>query len=306
MWALQGLMYLAVLVFVFFVARRAVKFANAPMHLRWELYPVAHEVGRDYGGSYMEDLDWWTKPRHSSFFNMIKGMAEEILFVKTLWERNRKLWFASYPFHAGLYVIIAFLALVVLGALVQLFGGKVAANADWWQVALYWLTVAAGVAGMVSVTIGTLGLFAMRLFNDGLRRYSTPSDYFNLIFIFAITISGLYAWAFVDAGFGQLRAFVAGLLSLSPAPLSAALTVNVVLFALFLLYLPFTHMTHFVGKFFSFHNVRWDDEPNSAGSSYQRALGQALGKPITWAAPHITDGQSDRNWGDAVTQGGDK
>jgi nitrate reductase gamma subunit len=300
-------MYLAVLVFVFFVARRAIKFANAPMHLRWELYPVAHEVGRDYGGSYMEDLDWWTKPRHSSLFNMVKGMAEEILFVKTLWEHNRALWLVSYPFHAGLYVSIAFLALVVLGALVQLFGGKVAANADWWQVALYWLTVIAGVVAGVMVALGSLGLLAKRLLDDGMRRYSTPADYFNLILILAIAASGLYAWISADSGFAQLRAFVAGLLSLSPAPLSAAVTVNVVLFAAFLLYLPFTHMTHFVGKFFSYHNVRWDDEPNSGGgSSYQRALGQALGKPITWTAPHITGGQSDRNWGDAVTQGGDK
>ena len=35
-----------------------------PMHVRWELYPVAHEKGRaSYGGSYFEEVDWWTKPR---------------------------------------------------------------------------------------------------------------------------------------------------------------------------------------------------------------------------------------------------
>lgn len=301
MWALQGLTYLAVLIFVFFVARRAARYANAPLHLRWELYPVAHEVDKEYGGSFMEEMDWWTKPRHTSFFNTVKAMAIEIIFVKTLWENNRKLWYVSYPFHGGIYVVVGYLALLVLGSLVQLFGGQVAATADWWQVALYWLTVLAGVVGMASVTIGCLGLLAMRLFSDGLRRYSTPADYFNLLLILAISVSGLLAWATVDQGFAQTRTFIASLLSLKSAPLSPILIVNTTLFMLFLTYLPFTHMTHFVGKFFNYHNVRWDDTPNALSQSNQKALGDALAKPISWPAPHVGGGVGQK-WADAVTR----
>ncbi|MCL4464938.1 MAG: respiratory nitrate reductase subunit gamma [Chloroflexi bacterium] len=301
MWALQGLTYLAVLVFVFFVARRAARYASAPMHLRWELYPVAHEVDKEYGGSFMEEMDWWTKPRRTSFFNTIKAMAIEILFVKTLWENSRKLWYVSYPFHGGLYVVIAYLALLVLGSLVNLFGGQVAANADWWQAALYWLTVLAGVVGMVAVSVGCLGLLAMRTFSDGLRRYSTPADYFNLVFILAVAVTGLYGWAVVDPGFSQQRAFVVGLLSLKAVALSPIFVANATLFALFLTYLPFTHMTHFVGKFFNYHNVRWDDTPNASSQANQRALGEALNKPISWPAPHIGGGAGQK-WVDAVTR----
>ncbi len=61
--------YLSVAVFVIAVAVRALKLARLPLHLRWELYPVAHEKGRaSYGCSYLEEPDWWTKPRQSSLF----------------------------------------------------------------------------------------------------------------------------------------------------------------------------------------------------------------------------------------------
>ena len=30
---------------------KAIIYARMPLHLRWELYPVAHQVGREYGGS---------------------------------------------------------------------------------------------------------------------------------------------------------------------------------------------------------------------------------------------------------------
>ena len=43
------LTYLMVVSFLAAVASRAVKIARLPIHLRWELYPVAHEKGRAAG-----------------------------------------------------------------------------------------------------------------------------------------------------------------------------------------------------------------------------------------------------------------
>ena len=34
---------------------KVMKVARMPLHLRWELYPVAHEKGYKYGGSYFEE-----------------------------------------------------------------------------------------------------------------------------------------------------------------------------------------------------------------------------------------------------------
>ena len=72
--------YLAILVFVAASIYRIVKYTMMPVHLRWELYPVAHEKGHPDGGSYLEDLNWWTKPRHKSLFGEVKFMASELFF----------------------------------------------------------------------------------------------------------------------------------------------------------------------------------------------------------------------------------
>ena len=52
--------------------------AASPLHVRWELYPVPHEGSKTvYGGSFMEEKDWWTKPRHISHWGDIKALLGE-------------------------------------------------------------------------------------------------------------------------------------------------------------------------------------------------------------------------------------
>ena len=51
-------------VFVVAFVLRTIRLAKLPVHLRWELAPVPHEKGKShYGGSYLEEFEWWTKPR---------------------------------------------------------------------------------------------------------------------------------------------------------------------------------------------------------------------------------------------------
>ena len=45
---------------------KVMKIVRMPPHLRWELYPVPHENAYKYGGSYYEELDWWTRPRQQN------------------------------------------------------------------------------------------------------------------------------------------------------------------------------------------------------------------------------------------------
>jgi len=69
----------------------------------------------------------------------------------------------------------------------------------------------------------------------------------------------------------------------------------------FLAYLPFSQMMHFVAKYFTYHEVRWDDEPMKQGGSMEREVQQLLDQPVTWAAPHVgADG--GKNWVDIATQ----
>jgi nitrate reductase gamma subunit len=293
----QVLAYVAAAVFLIGVARRALRYARTPMHLRWELYPVAHEAGPNRGGSYLQELDWWTKPRHSSLIGELKVMLPEMLFLVGLWKHNRKLWFVSFPFHAGIYLTITFLGLLLAGGIAQAAGAPVTADSN--AASLHYVTIVIGALGIVSVGLGALGLLFMRLTDPGLRLYAVPADYFNLGLILTMALVGLVSWLAVDQSFTEARGFAQGLVSFEqPADTSGVILAQSLLLSVFLVYLPFTHMTHFVGKFFTYHMVLWDDAPNLKGSSYEQLIAGLLQRPVAWAAPHIQQGES---WAEVAT-----
>ena len=91
--------YLGFASFAIATIARLAMWARLPMHVRWELYPVAHEGKKaSYGGSFMEETDWWTKPRSKSLIGELKVMMLEIFFLVALRENNRKLWMRSFAF----------------------------------------------------------------------------------------------------------------------------------------------------------------------------------------------------------------
>lgn len=300
---LQLLMYVAYAVFFIGVAYKAFQLATMPLHLRWDLYPIPHEKGKEhYGGSYFEEAEWWTKPTSVSMTNEFKEMAREIIYIQSMYHNNRPLWVFSFPFHFGLYLSIVFVLLVFLGAILQIAGVEVSATAGFVGQALHYLTMPIGVAGSLLGGLGALGLFFSRLFNPELRRCSVPGDYVNVLLLFAVFGSGLYVWATNDIGYDHLRGFIASLTSFQPAAeVSSAFTAHMVLAAAFLIYLPFTHMTHFVGKYFTYHKVRWEDHPNIKGSKLEQKVTSALGYKINWAAPHI---KQNATWAEAATDDG--
>ena len=112
--------YLGIVFFALACIARFMMWAKMPMHMRWELYPVAHEGGGKaaYGGSYLEESEWWKKKREVSLWGEISVMVPEILFLVALREHNKKLWTRSFPFHFGLYLVGGATALLILGGLV--------------------------------------------------------------------------------------------------------------------------------------------------------------------------------------------
>jgi hypothetical protein len=71
-------------------------------------------------------------------------------------------------------------------------------------------------------------------------------------------------------------------------------------FAGILAYIPLTHMSHFVGKYFAYHSIRWNDDPNLRGSKHEQPIKEVLAYPVSWAAPHIqSDGK--KSWAEVAT-----
>jgi nitrate reductase gamma subunit len=294
------LTYLAIAVFIVSVLKRIVAYKRNPMHLRWELYPVAHEGGgrASYGGSYLEDVDWWQKPREVSRIGELSVMIPEMLFLKALWEHNRALWLVSFPFHFGLYLTFGLVALLVFGAGAQLAG----LSADSGLPAL--VNGVSAILGPVAFGLsflGGLGLLLRRLNDRSLRNYSSPEHYFNLILFLATMGVAIITWASVDRTFEMARGFVAGLITFDlKDPGSSLFLLQVVLAVCTLAYIPFTHMSHFFMKYFLYHDIRWEDKPNVNAPEINEQIGEVLGYEPTWSASHIAI-PGKKTWADIAT-----
>jgi len=282
-----GFTYLALLVFVVAVLKRIVAYKRNPQHLRWELYPVAHEGGgrAEYGGGYLEEVDWWQKPRDTSRIGELSVMVPEMLFLKALWENNRALWLVSFPFHFGLYLTMGLVALLVVGAAAELAG--VSADSGFLSLVVGVSVILGPIAFGLSL-LGGFGLLIRRLGDTGLRNFSAPEHFFNIILFLATMGVALITWASVDPTFALARGFIAGLMTFNwTDPGSSLFLLQVVLATLTMAYIPFTHMSHFFMKYFMYHDIRWGDKPNVNAPEIDAKLGQVLGFSPTWSAAHI-------------------
>lgn len=293
--------YLAIIVFLAAAIKRIFDYIKKPIHVRWELYPVPHEGERAaYGGSCLEDVDWWQKYKKQSTIKEMMGdlpvMIPEILFLKAVWEHNRRLWYVTYPFHLGLYLMIAFIGFLFLGAIFQLAGYSGGAPAI-----IIALTNLLGPMSFILIICGATGLIHRRLNDSGLRNYSSFSHFFNLgLFLFTMIISFL-TWLFIDPTFTMARTFMAGFISFTLTPVSSFLFLFQVLMAsLVIAYIPLTHMSHLFMKYFLYHDIRWGDAVNINSPETDAKIGVVLNYPVSWAASHIAI-KGKTTWAEVAT-----
>lgn len=262
---------------------------------------MAGEKGRPWGGSYLEDSDWYKKPRERhSFIGEMKFLGKEVFFFKEYFQSNRSLWYIVYPFHIGVFLFVGFFFLVVAGALTMAGGVEVSAeSASAWGVLLHYVTLIVGAAALVLGTVSCVALLVRKIVDPTMSPYTRRIEYFNIVFVLVVFATGLLAWAIVDPGFEVARQFMKGLLTASAVEgMPSLAAAHALLLVLLLAYLPFTNMMHFFAKYFAFHKVRWDDSPNLRGGDLERGLKPLLEQRINWAAPHM---QNLNRWADVAT-----
>jgi nitrate reductase gamma subunit len=295
------LTYFSILVFFLLVISKIYKYASAPIHVRWELYPVAHEPERGkYGGSYYEDAEWWKKKIKKNHIAELWAMFEEIIFLKGVFVHNKKLWIFSFPFHLGLYLVTGTTMLIFLSAILDIFsvtslnviqsgGGNF----------LYTLCNIIGYAGITLTFAGSIGLLIQRATDQKFKFYNTPMDFINLFFILILVFSVFLTLIFSNPSFLMSKEFVRNLLTFNFITIPDTLfVIHVILISLFLLYFPITRMMHLFAKYFLYHDVRWEDEPNIKGGKLEKRIKEALNFGVSWSAPHIGAGKT---WAEVAT-----
>ncbi len=294
----QWATYFAYAFVIIAYAVKVSKIARMPLHLRWELYPIVSEKGYKYGGSYFEELDWWTKRRRKSHIRSIIFLLKKYLFFGEYFRRNRGYWFGLYPWHIGFYLIMLFQVLCFAGALAAVLAGIpiTAESTSSLGMLIYYLTLVIAVAGFITGSIGSIGLIVKRLTDEDLRAYASPENYFNYSFFLVLFLSGLFMWYFEPTLSGY-REFWKGLINFRYVDVEPATYAFIILFALHLIHLPFTRSTHYITKLFAFFGVRWNDSPSAKRTDIQKKIEKAMDQPIGWSASHI---QSGRKWSEVV------
>lgn len=287
--------------FVLGCGYKIIRYATMPMHLRWELYPVAHEKGKaSYGGSYFEEINWWTKPRESSKLGEVKVILEEVLTLKQVHEHNPRLWLPSLLFHYGLYLLFAMgVALLVGGAAVAVGFRPLAVFAGGPLMSVW------GGLGLGLGSVGTLLLLFRRLGQPELRRSSSPADFVHLWLFLLLFAASWGSFATFDRTYAQAGNFLAGLLrGEAVSPGSGWFVLQVAILGLFLIYMPWSHMAHMFTKYFTWHSVRWEDVPNLPDTGIEKKAQKLLMLPVSWSAPHIR-GDGKKTWVDVAQEGGE-
>ena len=308
--AVHILAYAGVVIFLGAVLYRIVKYIKTPIHVRWELYPVAHEEGEraEYGGSYLEDVDWWKKEHKSSMVNELKVMIPEILLLKACYEHNRPLWYLTYPFHAGLYILTGVIGLLLVGAIAWLAAGD-AVRPD--QGLIHLISQTAKILGPIGLGLtflGALGLFVRRLTDPNMKRYSAFSHYFNLVLFMAVvglTFAAMFTMKEGVPYWGVVQMFLASLIGFKFAAfgpfVSNLFLINMLAAFLLVAYIPVTHMSHFFMKYFLYHDIRWGDEANIGHPETDAKIAVVLNYPVTWAAEHVAVSAERKTWAEVAT-----
>ena len=288
--------YAGLIIFIAGCLLRIQQYARTPLHLRWELYPLPHEhpYRAAYGGSYFETQEWWRKPQVTNRRGELSVMVEEIFFLKSLREFNRRLWVPSFLFHSGIYLAIGALGLAVAEAVLEVFAtGKSSASIS---AMLASVISAVGVAGSVLIIAGACLLLFRRTGDHAFRNSTKAGDIFNLV-LFIAAFSLLCGGYLMRApGAASLGEFARGAIRFDRGvKIGATFGAGLVLTSALAAYVPFTHMAHFIAKYFTWHAVRWDDKRNEAGGAMDPRMATNLAYKPTWSARHIgADGE--RSW----------
>lgn len=282
--------------YIFIVAMytiKALKYLKMPTHLRWELYPVIHEETYHYGGSYFEHLNWWTKVRRKKNVRGLLFLLKEYFILGEYFKKNKGYWYFLYPWHIGFILIITFHMLCFFGAVLMALGMTISAGSpDILGMLFYYAILLTGVISFIAGAFGSIGILIKRIGDKDLSLYASPLNYFTYAFTLVVFLSGLYAWGFIDPTLSEYREFWKGLITLNFINVDHGAVLHIVLFNLFLIYLPFTRSMHYITRFFAFFLIRWDDEPNIRGSELEKRLQKLFEQKITWSAPHIKSGET--------------
>ncbi len=186
-----------------------------------------------------------TTPAPKTLPGVIARMAGEVLIFRSLFASDRALWLGSWMFHGGLLLILLRHLRYFLYPVPD------------WVLVLQPIGVLAGIVFLIAGAF----LLLRRIVLLPVRFLSLPSDYFAILLLLSIAATGLIMKFVSPVDLLSVKAFVLGLVTLTPAPVpeNALFLVHFTLVLLLIAYFPFSQLVHAGGIFFSPTRNQRDD-----------------------------------------------
>lgn len=185
-------------------------------------------------------------PAPSDTSGRIATVATEFLLCRSLYREDKFLWLWVWLFHISLVMVVAghVLGIYFLRSQFTPVGLSVVTS----RVLSSFL---GGMTGIV-MTISLSVLLSRRILNPEIRRLSQPDNYFELLLLSAIVLTGaLMYFPGFHVDLKAVRAYMGGLLSLNPVPFphSPPFIIHFMFVNMLLLYFPFSRLLHSAGFF---------------------------------------------------------
>ena len=254
--------------------------------IRWARAPVPFKITTTAGQA--KSLDFIRQNKFdspSNFWGVVGRMALEILFFRSLF-RNTKadlkdnsklvygedkwLWAFSLMFHWS-FLIIFLRHFRFFTEPIPFFVPLLQGLDGFFEFGLPIVYIT-----NLLIVAGVTYLFFRRIFNEKVKYISLPADYFPLLLIAGIAITGILMRYFFKTDLVGIKELTVGLLSLSPsAPaetISSMFYIHLFFVCSLMIYFPMSKLVHMTGVFFSptrnmandnrmkHYENPWDDE----------------------------------------------
>ncbi len=169
---------------------------------------------------------------------------------KITYESSKWLWMFALMFHYSFFLIVI--------RHLRLFLNPVPAWIGWLEFGDGLFQVGAPTVYITDalIVVGLLYLFGRRLWNRNIRYISLANDYFPLVLIFSIAVSGILMRYLLrsDIDIINIKKLAVGLVTFSPAinsEIGAIFYIHLFLVCTLLVYFPFSKLMHLGGVFLS-------------------------------------------------------
>ena len=249
--------YLAIIIFIGGCVYRVVQWAKSPVP-----FPIQTTCGQ---GKSLDFIKHNRLEAPNTTAEVVARMFLEIVTFRSLfrntkseihdgphltYESSKWLWMFALLFHYSFLAIVVRHMRLFLDPVpfwigwIEYFDGLFQVGAPTWYIS------------DVGLVVGCLLLFSRRLVNRHVRYLSLLNDYFPLVLIFAVAVTGILMRYFLrtDIDIVNIKQLTVGLVTFSPtigAEIGSIFYIHVFLVCALIAYFPFSKLMHFAGVFLS-------------------------------------------------------